>query len=118
MTEYTPGERVIAAHPHPAIRRVIDQGYAFEYLVLRQSQTDSRLVTRASYRGAEVAFAAFTDRVSAPGLKGRAVFVDSAHRRRGLSTALRVFAEAVAGKPLVNVWGTDDTDEGVFVESD
>src|SRR5437764_15038311 len=96
---------VIAANPHPAFDRVLSLGYSLAYR--RDPERSLRcLVVQATHTGGVAAEADFGDDGFAVHCQN--IAVGTAHRRRGLATAIYLLAESVCGKPIWNYWNGDE----------
>jgi hypothetical protein len=110
---YNDAEMLIQKHPHPAFDRVLGAGYRMEFRVGpdKYMPDEMSLDVRVLEGSAHVATANLTD--SDGGTYCQNVEVASAHRRRGIATAIYVLAELIFEKTLFRYWTADQHSSAV-----
>lgn len=104
MVDLEDGRPIIDANTRDAFQKVSEAGYGLWYALWPVSDEDLFVVVR--HDGVDVGSAEFShqdDRVWCQNVK-----VNSDQQRKGLATAMYVFAEVFLGKTMVNMWGTDE----------
>ena len=102
MPSFHDGTAVIGATAHSAFARIRTHDYRIVYRVEESSGSVRDLAVKALHDGVPVAAAVFSD----DGIYAHCqhIHVLSSHRRRGLATALYLFAERIFGRSLANFW--------------
>jgi GNAT superfamily N-acetyltransferase len=96
------GDVVIEEDPCAAFERITAAGYRLRYRLEQDHGSFAELIVQAIKGEAVVGQADFIDDGSHAHC--RDVAVDSKHRRKGLATAIYVFAEKLFGRGLTDFW--------------
>jgi hypothetical protein len=96
------GSAIIEQHPHVAFDKIIQQGYQITYRLEQEISVFQELVVSVVFEGKQVGYADFSN----DGMFAHCqnVQVANRHKRRGIGTAMYVFAEKVFGRPLSPLW--------------
>jgi GNAT superfamily N-acetyltransferase len=105
MILFEDGSAVVKGSPHSAFDKIVSRGYGITFRIEQEVEPFKDLLVRVLHGDQTVAEADFTD----DGFEAycQNVRVDPSHQRKGIATAVYVFAETVLGKPLSNFWGSD-----------
>lgn len=107
VVEFNDGSRVIAKHRCPAFKRLARGGFTLRYRLERHWKCcEGRLHVEALRGQRVVGRAEFVD--EGLGAYCMRVEVERAFRRRGVATAMYVFAEQVLDTYLFDYWGGSD----------
>lgn len=106
ISDLQDGSAIIEQNPHPAIDKIINQGYNFKYRI-EQAELSKELMIKVVSGENAVAEANFTDQGSDTVIPQNIRVLES-WRRQGIATAIYILAEKILGKPLCNFWSDDD----------
>jgi ribosomal protein S18 acetylase RimI-like enzyme len=107
MLAFTSGNDLLREHPHAAFDRTYHWGYEVWYRIESKQECPSfrKLIVQVRLKDQVVAEADFADDGSAAHCQN--VRVEPADQRRGIATAMYLFAEKVFGKSIRNHWAGD-----------
>src|SRR5258708_5988981 len=105
MNGFELGSTVIDQNPHPTFDRVIGAGYVIQFLVEQEVEPFRDLQVQVMHQGKVVATASFTDDGESAHCQN--VVVMPEHHRKGIATAVYVFAERLFRRKLYNFWKGD-----------
>jgi hypothetical protein len=96
---------IVSTNCHDAIARITEQGYEIFYMIESNQLHQGRLLAEVRMRGALVATAEFQDDGSS--CHCDVIDICDACRRKGIASALYVFAELIYKKQICNHWAND-----------
>jgi GNAT superfamily N-acetyltransferase len=105
MVAFEDGSAIVKQSPHPAFDKILECGYRISFRIEQDVERFKDLLIEVLHGDNGVAEAEFTDDGASAYCQN--VQVDPSHQRKGIATAIYVFAENVIGKPLYNFWGSD-----------